>query len=69
MLNYPQNMTYKESRVERNLLPLEYRRKISDLVFFLSPRSASFASTDLRKFLRTLNQVIEVETMTLIIVT
>ena len=38
MLNYPQNITYKESRVERNLLPLEYRRKISDLVFFFKSK-------------------------------
>ena len=33
ILNYPKNMTYKERLLKLKLLPLEYRRDISDLVF------------------------------------
>ena len=39
MLNYPKNLTYKERLIELNLLPLDYRREISDLISFSSPKS------------------------------
>ena len=49
MLNYPKNLTYKERLIELNLLPLEYRREISDLIFFFKSR-VGLVTTDLRKF-------------------
>ena len=52
MLNYPKNLTYKERLIELNLLPLEYRREISDLIFFFKSK-VGLVTTDLRKFLCT----------------
>ena len=52
MLNYPKNLTYKERLIELNLLPLEYRREISDLIFFFKSK-VGLVATDLRKFLCT----------------
>ena len=52
MLNYSKNLTYKERLIELNLLPLEYRREISDLIFFFKSK-VGLVTTDLRKFLYT----------------
>ena len=46
MLNYPKNLTYKERLIELNLLPLEYRRDFSDLIFSFKSK-VGLVSTDL----------------------
>ena len=38
-LNYLKNLTNKERLIELSLLPLDYRREISDLISFTSPNS------------------------------
>ena len=45
-------MSYRERLVNLNLLPLDYRREISDLLLFFKSRNG-FISTDIRKYLRT----------------
>ena len=40
-LNYPQKMTYNERLIKLNLLPLEYRREIPDLIF-LNPETVLY---------------------------
>ena len=52
MLNHPENMTYKYGLVELNLLPLEYRREISDLVIFFKSK-VGLIFTNVRKLLST----------------
>ena len=69
MLNYPQNLSYKDRLIELNLLPLEYRKEISDLIFFFNCKSkVGLVTTDLRKFCAHLSQGIEPVIMTLIII-
>ena len=41
-------MTYKERLIELNLLPLEYQREISDLVFFFKSK-VGLVSTGFKK--------------------
>ena len=45
-------MSYRERLVNLNLLPLDYRREISDVLLVFKSRNG-FISTDIRKYLRT----------------
>ncbi len=50
ILNYPEDMKYIDRLIKLNLLPLEYRRQISDLTFFFKSRNG-LVTTDINKFL------------------
>ena len=52
ILIYPQNMTYNERLIKFNLLPLEHRREISDLLLFFRSRNG-LISTEVSNYLRT----------------
>ena len=49
--NYPQNMTYNERLIKLNVLPLEHRREISDLLLFFKSRNG-LISTEVSNYLR-----------------
>ena len=39
ILNYPKDMSYKDRLLKLNLLPLEYRRDLKDLVLIFKARA------------------------------
>ena len=39
ILNYPKDMSYKDQLLKLNLLPLEYRRDLKDLVLIFKARA------------------------------
>ena len=52
ILNYPQQLSYSERLVMISILPLEFRREISDLILLFKSRTHSI-STDVNNFIAT----------------
>jgi hypothetical protein len=56
ILNYPPNVTYTERLARTNLLPLEFRREIADLMLLFKSRAERLIFTDVNDFPCTFEQ-------------